>query len=1324
LGVQKKKGLENRFFVLFKDRLDYFATEADEHEEPRGRLTLSEVDKLEVQGDGFSLILVGGQSLTLKTPPASLQPWLTALKPLLKAGDGGEKPKAKALCSGYLAVERKGQVKTPFFVLRQDSLERYEAAADLEKGQEPRAMPVSDIEKMTVKDFRLVMQVRDQKKPVELQIDSTKEQEFKQWARAFEKLLAKRLGANFVSDVSSAEGEPAGSDGGHASASVSGGTTPRDAPRVLCEGELLVLKKHKEEPRYAVLRTDCFEYYSNKEDYNSGAAARARALLDDVTSFEVLDGIMEVQLGDKKLSFKTLNAEDLRRWQTAWETDPSELPPVATQVSSSLSASATACALPKPRVVSSGTFTLREEGIEEGQAAPGMLLLREDRLEFFKGGEGNVDGQVPDVSARIEDIEDLEVHEDRFAVHLTGSSRNFELVSPQGKTMEEWYSELQQVFEEAESTANSTTSDKEKELKFHTEFDEDELKEITKDLVQAAKTVGVTLKTERILNGRKVESDKDLHEALQQADTAEILPDDFVGAMRGLGIGLTESQIECLLFSMDLSQAGGITLAELEKVIQVTEEVAMALAPKVREKKRAKLQEPIPTPPIASVRFEDLDKNQDGIISREEFEQFQKEMIEQAGTPSRSLPGEMEEENADNDQPSSPSRPARNRALVSGPVELDGEKRHGVLYADRLAFFQNSEDIVYADPVRSLQLREIKFVKVSQGLVEIEALTGLLKMRCRQAPESWQSCLAEVLEPTFTKQVKGKSVEWLNVREPTDSPVRLPKTGGSTKPMHQGPLKIVQEDGSEQMRYFLVYNDRFEHFTDAAKALRGSGSMSRGVVYAMDVTSVRVIESAFIFELRHESLHVQVPIGEDMEIWVSAFQLLFHPQNDASHTPSNVDELPVFIHKRSPFMKDGAHGPERRKIEATELATEVQEERIQHWLQTLPEKVVHWGLLGFQHQQRLVVRLSILFKDRLDSWSNASNASCGAKEDSRILMSSIRGLETISGGLILNLGGKKVGVHVGDNENLHQWSRALLSVLAPNKVERAVSPRIASPDARSRSQTPTPRTTPRKGRDWVPEVAFKSTKSQTGGKSGASQSGQKRVTVLHRGVSLDHGHLVKAHQPEKRFYVHTHKGGGEAVETLHGKFGKFLPASHHVGSSHVRSEIASKPYARSESNSAISTRSTSREERFASKVTGEERQISPRRGADHSFSFWKINTEEAAVTRANQRSQTPPPPAIQGSRLRSRTPPDEVNLTGKIGSDSYQSLRSRETASSEHGVCGKVGGANRQPLQTPRRAKSQNPLVGKVTDAGREQNGWHSRRVSLADKVKSMAQTG
>ncbi|CAE7659692.1 NEIL3 [Symbiodinium pilosum] len=701
-------------------------------------------------------------------------------------------------------------------------------------------------------------------------------------------------------------------------------------------------------------------------------------------------------------------------------------------------------------------------------------------------------------------------------------------------------------------------------------------------------------------------------------------------------------------------------------------------------------------------------------ICRDEFEQFQQEMIAQAGTPiARSLPGEMEDQ--PEEQPSSPSRPARNRSIFSGPVELDGDKRHGVLYADRLAFFENSEDIVYADPAKSVQLREMQAVKASQGLFEIQALSGLLKMRCRQAFDLWQSSLSEALEATFTKHVKGKTVEWSNIREPTDSPVRLPKPGASARPMHQGPLKIVQEDGSEQMRYFLVYNDRFEHFTDAAKALRGSIS-SRGVVHAMDVTSVRVIENAFVFQLRQESLHVQVPIGEDMELWVSAFQLLFHPQNDAGHNPSNLDELHV-LHKRSPFMKDG----ERRKMESNELAAEVQDERFQHWLQTLPEKVIHWGLLGFQHQQRLVIRLSILFKDRLDSWTSASNASFGTKEDSRILMSSIRGLETISGGLILNLGGKKVGVHVGDNDSLHQWSRALLSVLAPNKAERSVSPR--TPTDRPRSQTPTPRSTPRKGRDWVPEVAFKSTKStQAGGKQGGSRAGAQRFTVMHRGVSVDSiSHLMKVQQPEKRFYVHTHKGGTEAVETLHGKSGKFLASSHHVGSSHVRAEIAAKPYSRSESNSAISTRSTSREEGLAWKVTGDDRQISPRRRADHSFGFWKINTEEAAVVTANSRAQTPPPSARQGSRSRSRTPPDETTLTAKIGSDDYQSLRSRDMLFNDHRVCGKVGGADRRPLQTPR-SKSQSPLVGKVTDAGREQNGWHNRRISLADKVKSLAE--
>ena len=53
------------------------------------------------------------------------------------------------------------------------------------------------------------------------------------------------------------------------------------------EGELMIKKKTKDEIRYCVLRTDCFEYFLNKSDYNSGAPARCCCLMEDITGFEV-----------------------------------------------------------------------------------------------------------------------------------------------------------------------------------------------------------------------------------------------------------------------------------------------------------------------------------------------------------------------------------------------------------------------------------------------------------------------------------------------------------------------------------------------------------------------------------------------------------------------------------------------------------------------------------------------------------------------------------------------------------------------------------------------------------------------------------------------------------------------------------------------------------------------------------------------------------------------------------------------------------------------------------------------------------------------------
>jgi len=1439
LGVLKKKSILDRFCVLYKDRLDYFTTEeSSKSDPPRGHVSLKEVASAEAKEDGFTLNLTSGQSLSLKMAEESKNAWLSALQPLLRIN--------KAKHVGYLNAERKGKVMSIFFVLQEDCLDRHDTKEDFEALQEPRGTQMlSAIERFTVKDNRFIIDVRNQKKPLDLFSDDQKE--FKAWTQAFQQSLGKSLGANFVGGSSPAQ------DSGHASADVSGGTTPRGV-KVLCEGELLVKKKSKEEPRYCVLRTDWFEYFLSEADYRSGASARCRALMEDITHFEaqVEDKTIKVTLDDKSIEMRATTMEDFKRWEKAWNTEEedAQVPPPTT----------TMTRLPQStdKVVCSGRFDFREG---DGEVEPIIFALREASIEIYKGTDTQVVNSGPPAKrVLIEDIKDVEVEEDqdKFIMRLA-DRKSFELLSPQGRSLDAWYDELSKVFEEADSGRTSAAS----KVSGLQDLALSEVDELAKALLKSVRTVNVMLKTERTVNQRPVGNVTDFFKAMAQGKE-EIPTADFVDTLGKLDIGLTQEQMVDLMLAMDTSPSGGLTLPEVEKVLQLGDKDSIDVAKKVIEKRKTlpKVQE------RATVRFEDVDVDNDGFISRAEFEKFRTELASKADPSlTRQLPGEMEEDGDDILQPSSPSRPAKNRAICSGAVDVNGQPRHGVLYPDRMAFFTSGEDIVLAEPWKIVQVREVQTVKVTPGIFEVslfnpeqkKGLTGnitedllrehnvtslctvtllwgldgavnksdldlhtyvngvelyfkrrtvesckldfdanskkamnetpaenisvnqpgtfdffvnnfnnrdnadvpfkvvvrksgrevaehqgvwpktrvkgdyikvctvtvseeetdtwnkkvsqsALKVQIQQAFETWQSCLAEVLAPTFSKDIKGKTVIWRNLRSPTDTPVRLPKRG-MTRPMHHGPLKVVREDGSEQVRYFLVFSDRFEHFTDAASAQRGGEG---GLVNAMDVRAVRVVEEAFIFELHNGSLEVRVPVGEDMEIWVSAFQLLFHPGNEASQTPNNIDDAGLFINRRSPFLKDGSQISERGKFEKTAVASEVNDERFQHWLQTLPEKVVHWGLLGFQHQQRLAVRLTILFKDRMDSWGSALQASFGVKEDSRILMSSIRGVETVSGGLILNLGGKKVGIHVGGNESLHQWSKALLSVLAPNKAER--STQLTSPqEQRARSETP--RATPRKGRDWVPEVAFRTTKSISAG-DGALGGGKRTMTVVHRGVAVN---LKKERDSLKRFCINTHKMAPEVMELLHGKQGKFLPHSDQPGQRHVHPEIAQKPQGRS--GSAISTRSTSREE-GASKVTGNERQISPSRRVDHSFAFWKINTEEAVVTR-DGRSPSQSDRSI-GSRSRSRTPVDDAPLTPKIGSDNRQALRSRDNSASNNGVSGKVGAAGRQHLQAQRRSKSQSEPLGKVTDAGREQNGWAAdnkkAKFSFADKV-SMAKT-
>ncbi|CAE7583626.1 Neil3 [Symbiodinium sp. CCMP2592] len=72
------------------------------------------------------------------------------------------------------------------------------------------------------------------------------------------------------------------------------------------------------------------------------------------------------------------------------------------------------------------------------------------------------------------------------------------------------------------------------------------------------------LKTERTLNGHKVQNGSDLHTALRQ-DEQHVKPEDLANALKDLGIGLTDAQTEYFILSMDLHEDGGITQDELLK---------------------------------------------------------------------------------------------------------------------------------------------------------------------------------------------------------------------------------------------------------------------------------------------------------------------------------------------------------------------------------------------------------------------------------------------------------------------------------------------------------------------------------------------------------------------------------------------------------------------------------------------------------------------------------------------------------------------------------------------------------------------------------------
>mmetsp|Transcript_12305 Transcript_12305/g.33192 ORF Transcript_12305/g.33192 Transcript_12305/m.33192 type:complete len:529 (-) Transcript_12305:148-1734(-) len=129
-----------------------------------------------------------------------------------------------------------------------------------------------------------------------------------------------------------------------------------------------------------------------------------------------------------------------------------------------------------------------------------------------------------------------------------------------------------------------------------------------------------------------------------------------------------------------------------------------------------------------------------------------------------------------------------------------------------------------------------------------------------------------------------------------------------------------------------------------------------------------------------------------------------------------------------------AVSPSRNACSALSWPTgDLQQGRFVQWLAGLNanDPPLHNGLLGVNHNRRFVTGYFVLFKDRFDFWNRPLEAAEGRNPCGRILLSGVWSFETVSNGFILNYKGRKIGMHVRTNADLHEWSQALLSVLAP-----------------------------------------------------------------------------------------------------------------------------------------------------------------------------------------------------------------------------------------------------------------------------------------------------
>jgi hypothetical protein len=241
------------------------------------------------------------------------------------------------------------------------------------------------------------------------------------------------------------------------------------------------------------------------------------------------------------------------------------------------------------------------------------------------------------------------------------------------------------------------------------------------------------------------------------------------------------------------------------------------------------------------------------------------------------------------------------------------------------------------------------------------------------------------------------------------------------------------------------------------------------VIPCTEIRLIKVTDEGIVVSTSRRDWKLHMPNG--LEDWIQAFRGACRAESTKTVTPSPMSASRMGLNRQgdprgalqkangvqggsprpqsisSPSFtplspgtfasgRQGATGGEPRPQWSIADLTELSHMR---WLDSIrvSEGLKHHGMLGVRPSGQLVTGYFVLFEDRLDFWNRPQDAANRLKPCGRIKLVDVRSLEVVSGGFILNHKGRKMGLNVRHNDDLHDWSMALLTALAPKSPTKA-----------------------------------------------------------------------------------------------------------------------------------------------------------------------------------------------------------------------------------------------------------------------------------------------